>query len=262
MKVNYASNGEDILLYRCFGSQAPGIYVDVGAHHPTYGSATKLFHDLGWHGLNIEPGPTYDILCSQRPQDINLKVVLSDTDQDVDFFVHHGCLATSSAIDSTEGLEQYDLRRERQRIRSYRLDTLANEYPIIRSANFFKIDAEGSENAIVRGANWTTLRPEVMVIEATKPFSNERRDAEKVQVLRKFGFFEVYFDGINAWFVREESSDLQAHFELPINQLDGFRFFDPERERLEKELALFQSTWSARRVKAKLRRVWRFGRSK
>jgi hypothetical protein len=50
------------------------------------------------------------------------------------------------------------------------------------------------------------------------------------------GYEEVYFDGINAWFVRAESADLRQHFKLPVNQLDAFVRFDAEKERMARRL--------------------------
>jgi hypothetical protein len=54
--VSYAQNYEDILLGRAL-RKSEGFYIDVGANHPVFHSVTKLFHDRGWRGINVEPSP-------------------------------------------------------------------------------------------------------------------------------------------------------------------------------------------------------------
>jgi FkbM family methyltransferase len=229
--VTYASNFEDVLLLRLFGARANGFYVDIGADHPVYWSTTKVFYDRGWSGTNIEPGPHFPLLLDHRPRDININAVVLDASGEVDFFVHEGLLGTSTVLlDVDRGLQNYDLRRRKIRVQAITLTELARDHPRVNAAQFIKIDAEGVEDAIIRGADWTVLRPEVLLIEATKPYTSQRCDQWRVEALRQYGYLEAYFDGVNAWFVREESADLLEHFTIPVNQLDGFTLFDPQKE--------------------------------
>ncbi len=236
--VSYASNFEDVLLFRLFGQRKGGFYLDIGADHPVYWSTTKIFYDRGWRGINVEPGPHFEQLVAQRPRDINIRAVILGEVGEVDFFVHDGLLGTSTVQpDVDPALRSYDLKRRKTRIAATTLRELAEKYPELRTAAFIKIDAEGAEDSIVAGADWRTLRPEVILIEATKPYSNERCDSWRMGKLTSLGFREAYFDGINAWLVREESPELLRHFNVPVNQLDGFNLFDPEKEHLELQTA-------------------------
>lgn len=236
--VSYASNFEDVLLFRVFGQRESGFYVDIGADHPVYWSTTKIFYDRGWSGINVEPGPHFEQLVAQRPRDINIKAVVLDKVGEVDFFVHDGLLGTSTVQQELDpGLGAYDLKRRRTRIAATSLAALADKHPEVRTASFIKIDAEGAEDAIVAGADWNTLRPEVLLIEATKAYSHERCDSWRMRKLTNSGYRDAYFDGINAWLVREESADLLEHFNVPVNQLDGFALLDPEKEQLQLENA-------------------------
>src|SRR3990170_2668962 len=77
--ISYAQNFEDVILRRVLKDVEQGFYIDVGASDPVDDSVTKAFYDLGWHGINIEPIPTYfNLLCEHRPRDINLPVAISD----------------------------------------------------------------------------------------------------------------------------------------------------------------------------------------
>ena len=59
LKKSYSQHGEDVFI-RNFLSERKnleGIYIDVGANHPTSISNTFLFYRLGYSGLTIEPNP-------------------------------------------------------------------------------------------------------------------------------------------------------------------------------------------------------------
>ena len=80
--ISYAQNLEDVMLYRALKYVERGFYIDVGAMHPTINSVTKAFYDRDWRGINIEPSPEYfDSLQQERPEDINLNVVIGLVDE-------------------------------------------------------------------------------------------------------------------------------------------------------------------------------------
>lgn len=71
--ISYAQNFEDIRLWRALKHVEKGLYIDVGANHPTADSVTRAFYDRGWSGINVEPVPSYyHALCQERPRDTNL----------------------------------------------------------------------------------------------------------------------------------------------------------------------------------------------
>src|SRR5436309_16100262 len=71
----YSQEGEDLVLRRIFETQAKGIYVDVGAHHPFRFSNTCLLHKRGWRGINIDAMPGSMTLFERfRPLDVNLEL--------------------------------------------------------------------------------------------------------------------------------------------------------------------------------------------
>lgn len=85
MMVSHSQNGEDVLLDRLFPRDYQGFYVDVGANHPLYDSVTKHFYDLGWSGINLEPGSISELLASERSRDITLQIAASDHEGEAEF---------------------------------------------------------------------------------------------------------------------------------------------------------------------------------
>src|SRR5262245_52887674 len=78
--TSYSLNFEDVVLHRLLPVNRTGFYVDVGAGHPYFENDTFSLYQRGWHGINIEPNHGFHAaLMQERPRDINLRVVLSDT---------------------------------------------------------------------------------------------------------------------------------------------------------------------------------------
>lgn len=212
--VSYAQNNEDVLLHRVFGGQQTGFYVDVGAYHPVLGSVTKAFYDLGWSGINIEPGPVFDELAAARPRDVNLRMAALDHRGEVSFRLNIEDPGMSQVAngDDDEGVA----------VPCDTLEGIVRAHAHGRPIDFIKIDAEGAEEAIVRSTDWRSLRPRVLVIEATRPWSNVLSNQQWEPLLLEHGYLRAYFDGINCFYVPEEAAQqLMRSFETPVNVLDG-----------------------------------------
>ena len=77
--ISYAPNREDIILDSLLGDKSNGVYVDVGAGHPAYSSATRFFYDRGWSGIDITPsGRLEGLLKKNRSRDLVINILLRD----------------------------------------------------------------------------------------------------------------------------------------------------------------------------------------
>ena len=229
MMVSYTPNFEDVLLQRCFRDVRNGFYVDVGAHHPTNASVTRWFYDQGWSGINIEPGEGIEALRAERPRDINLAAAVADFDGETTFWVHAANPGTSSLSESVPPAVAERAGEIRPiTVTVTTLQSVLDRYAHDRHIHFLKIDAEGAEDAIVRSTDWARFRPEVIVIESTEPYTNNRRQENWQDLLKSSKYEFAYFDGVNDFWVRKESNHLLRAFSLPVNVLDFFRCYDPE----------------------------------
>ena len=227
--VSYAQNFEDVLLNRVFGSKPFGFYVDVGACHPVAGSVTKALYDRGWSGINVEPGRIFDVLALARPRDVNLQIAVLDRTGEASFLESDADPGMSKVIDRLES-------QIPGTVRTVACDTLSNivaAHGQGRPVDFVKIDAEGSEAAIVGATDWGALRPTLLVVDSTLPRTNQLANQHWEPALLARGYRRVYFDGINCFYTPEERTDVAAQLATPVNVLDDFVIFDPEREKLE-----------------------------
>ncbi len=239
--VSYTSNMEDVLLRRCFMDLPSGFYIDIGAHHPTNASVTRWLYDQGWSGINIEPGEGIDALRSERTRDINLQIAITDRIGEATFWVHSGNPGTSSlAQDAPSSVLDLAGEVTPVTVATETLESIFDKYCSDRLVNFVKIDAEGAEDLIIRSTDWLAYRPELLVIESTEPYSTIRRAESWPEHLEKCRYAQVYFDGINDYWLREESMHRASAFKVPVNVLDHFSFYDPEKEGLRLQARALQ----------------------
>jgi FkbM family methyltransferase len=220
--VSYSQNLEDVLLHRVFAGVEGGKYVDIGAAHPDIHSVTKLFYDLGWSGINIEPQDAYfDLLQSSRPRDLNLKIAVAESSGEKEFFTVVGFEELSSLKTEVAG----SMRQLGKEVKVSSVPTASLkeilEQAGVQEVHFLKIDVEGGENEVIAGGDFLTFRPWVIVVEVVAGGVAEP-DHSWVERLSEAGYREVYFDGLNKFFLAEEKSSLAGHFDVPVNVLDDY----------------------------------------
>ena len=221
--VSFAQNGEDVLLWRAFWNTRHGFYIDVGAHDPVHFSTTKLFYDAGWSGINIDPGAEHHrALVAQRRRDINLQCAVGDREGTITFFEIPGSGLSTTDPNVADNHRKAEWRMQPVEVPLRTLGSILAEHPV-PEVHFLKVDVEGAEEAVLRGADFCALRPWVILVEATRPLSNERCDAPLRSILEGVGYMFAFFDGINSFFVAEEHRHLLCHFDRPANPLDGYR---------------------------------------
>lgn len=221
--ISYAQNFEDVMLWRALKHVQHGFYIDVGANDPTVDSVTRAFYERGWRGINIEPMAQYQTrLRIERPADVNLECAVSNEPGELNFFdVPDTGLST---LDSK--LAQVYLSQGKHVVsHPIRVMTLADicaDY-VQGPIHFLKIDVEGLEAAVLRGMDFEKYRPWILVVEATKPQSEENSHNEWEGLILAAKYTFAYRDGINQFYLADEHSDLLHFFENPPNYFDDFR---------------------------------------
>ena len=261
--VSYAQNLEDVLLWRALGAVEAGFYVDVGASDATRLSVTRAFYERGWRGVNVEPLPeAAAALLEARPGDVTVQAAVGDASAEARFYrvtvEGQTGLSTLDAAEAAQGaatgaaVEAIDVP-----VRT--LASICAEH-VRGPVHFLKIDVEGAEAAVLRGADFSAVRPWIVLVEATAPMSGVSSEAAWEPDLLSAGYRFVWFDGLNRFYVAEEHAGLARHFTVPPNVFDHYVPFHPgleataalaesrkaEIERLERELARVNAVAVAR----------------
>jgi FkbM family methyltransferase len=220
--TSYSLNFEDVILHRLFPVNQTGFYVDVGAGHPRFENDTFSLYQRGWCGINIEPNHGFHAaLMEERPRDINLGVVLSDS---------FGGALTYYELNGS-GLSTCDVEQATV-YQASGLDVVPREVPVttlssilteagIDHINILKVDVEGFEEKVLNGNDWEKFRPDVVVVETTYPESPVRRPTKILSFMEQRGYRHVHFDGLNDFYLEREFAAPEG-LNLPPNVFDRF----------------------------------------
>ena len=207
--LSYAQDYEDLILYSIFENTPGGFYIDVGANHPIRYSVTKVFYELGWSGINIEPLPYhFDSLQRDQPRDVNLCLCAGSQAGETGLYEHD---LMSSTIENTtqfwKDTENYQFTERTVQVAT--LESICDQYCPNKQIHFLKIDVEESEEAVIRGANFHKHTPIVVVIES---LSGETPSWE--QLLIKTGYTYVYIDTIfrNRYYIHNRFPEFRKRF--------------------------------------------------
>ena len=220
--VSFAQNFEDLMLWRALGHIDKGLYIDVGAQHPSLDSVSRCFYDNGWRGVHVEPTPTYaEMLRNARPDETVLQAAAGATVGLTKIYEISGTGLSTGRPDiathhAANGHEAPELQVP--------CTTLAEIFGALgeRPIHWLKIDVEGMEREVLEGWGDHPARPWVLVIESTFPGTRRPTETEWLELVISRGYREVWFDGLNRFFVAQGHDDLAAAFDLPPNIFDGF----------------------------------------
>ena len=222
--ITYAQNGEDILLYRALKDVKEGFYVDIGAWEPELDSVTKLFYDLGWSGINIEPNSeSYERLCSGRERDINLKIAVGDEEKFIDFFMFRDTGLSTSLNESAELVAaDRNLEITKVIIEQKTLNSVLEAHCTGKEIHFLKLDVEGSEFSILKDFNFSKFKPWIIVVETIYPVSLKKVNFNWDDFFKKNNYEFAQFDGINSYYVESTRSEILELLRDPVNYTDNF----------------------------------------
>jgi FkbM family methyltransferase len=218
-----------MFFYGALHSIKRGFYIDVGAHDPTALSVTRAFYDRGWRGINVEPNPSYVAkLRQERPRDVTLEVALGHSPGMATFyeFGDTGLSTLVKAIADEHIAAGFEAAERRVPVTTLAAitDDLGDQ-----EVHFLKIDVEGYERQVLRGANLEKVRPWIVLIEATRPMTTIPSHEAWEPLMLGAGYKFVYFDGLNRFYVAQEQFGLERYFSVPVSICDPFRDSDVVR---------------------------------
>jgi FkbM family methyltransferase len=207
--LSYAQNMEDYHLDVAFGETRQGRYIDIGGGHPVAGSVSFWFYQRGWSGIVIEPQPDLAALHRRlRPRDTLVEAVIGRTSGDTEFFRIDRLHGLSTTIrGNAEAARQHGVSFETMTLPSISLADLCRTYGI-ETVDFLKIDVEGAERDVLEGADWSTCRPRIVLLEAVSPLTNAPAWSDWEPLLLNQDYQFVLFDTLNRFYVAAECADV------------------------------------------------------
>lgn len=221
---SWAQNFEDVMLWRALRHVKQGFWVDVGAADPKLYSVTYAFSEAGWTGINIEPAERpFKLLCRDRTADINLQVAAGEVPGTIQLHIvgdANGLTTTDAALAAQHAQSGYSVTVCEVPVRT--LADICAQYAA-DTIHFMKIDVEGAETSVIRGADFKRFRPWILLVEANKPGSDLQAHADWEKLIESEDYRQVYFDGLNKFYIADEKlPELSGYFQSPPNVFDAF----------------------------------------
>jgi FkbM family methyltransferase len=210
--LSYAQRFEDFHLWRCFGDIANGFYIDVGAGHPVYDNVSFAFYLAGWRGVTVEPNPALaELGRAVRPRDHLFEGLCGAAAGEATLYLQREFHGLSTTIaEHARGAEK-ETGRAAEAV-TLPMTTLAAlcERHAPAAFEFLKVDVEGAEADVLRGADFSRFRPKVIVVEGIKPLSLAPAWDEWEPMLSHHGYAYVWDDELNRYYAAEEAHALSA----------------------------------------------------
>jgi FkbM family methyltransferase len=204
--TTYAQNREDLYLYALLCDVTKGFYVDVGANHEQLHSVTKLFYEIGWTGINIEPNSKLIAeFKGKRAADVNLKVAVGSKKGNLKFreYPEHDGFSTLSKevmkLNSKKNIPHKDYSVEVTTLRD-----IFSEHRPKGDIDFLKVDVEGHELEVLKGNDWKKYKPRVVTFEGT--------DRDRcISFMKTKGYKVEFFDGLNYYLILKTDKKSSIH---------------------------------------------------
>jgi FkbM family methyltransferase len=216
--MNNPVNQEELekqLVWKFFDCASQGIFVEVGANHPTLRNQTWLLEQQGWSGVLVEPNPELcELLQAQRPRSRTIQAAAGRPDQvgEVELFMGKSHLH-STLVPS---VDEPALSGVKVRVPLRTLDSILAEADIER-IDFLSIDVEGMELPVLQGLNLDKYAPRLILME------EHRLNYTKHFYLRSHGYRLVKRTDINNWYVPNSSPATIRSLNTPAERVRLFR---------------------------------------
>jgi len=205
---------EKQLVWKFFNCATQGVFVEVGANHPTLRSQTWHLEQQGWTGILVEPNPELcQLLRDQRPRSRTFEAAAGRPDQVGEVELLMGKSHVHSTLVPVNG---DPLSGATLRVQLRTLDSMLAEAGVDR-IDFLSIDVEGSELFVLEGLNLEKYAPRLIFVE------EHRRNYKKHFYLRRHGYRLVKRTDINNWYVPHDSPATVRSLNTPAERLYLFR---------------------------------------
>lgn len=173
--VTYAQHGEDLMLLNLFSlldiDVKSNAWLDLGAHHPTTISNTRLLYERGFRGVNVEANPgLIEAFLKERPEDVNVNIGVGlKADREAPFYMYSDTSGRNTfSPDEVKSLEGVMSVKQEISLPVLPIDAIVSQccggvYPILLSC-----DIEGLDYDVLASADFSKNYPTIIVVETRR----------------------------------------------------------------------------------------------
>ena len=218
--TSYAQNFEDVRLWRAFSDVECGRYLDIGSQDPVLDSVSLAFYQLGWRGIHVDASPTYaEAMRNARPDETVIMAAVSTTPGLLHFWNIDDTGLSTGCADIAKRHAQAGWPCREIIVPTITLAEIFDQMGTDQ-VHWMKIDVEGMESDVLASWGAHPTRPQVLVIEATAPLTQDRTDSKWRDLVASRGYRDVLFDGLSRYFVHESCANRAEYLALSPNIFD------------------------------------------
>lgn len=161
-KKFYSQFGQDeFILKNIFQNKKEGVFVDVGANHPTNCSNTFLLEQNGWTGIAIEPQQNLRDLWPAARKTPCLKFVIGPENKIINFIEGN---PEEHGLSGVEGFNKVKTNHKTISLEQKKLSDILSEN-LIDEVDYLSIDVEGYEMNVLESVDFSKVKIKVISIE-------------------------------------------------------------------------------------------------
>lgn len=175
--VSWSQGGEDLALLHAIMGKRNGLFIDVGAHHPSRFSVTRHLYQMGWSGVNVDANQELiDVFKKARPRDINLCVAVGLESKYIFTIFEEPAISTLDSDWRSKFVNENNKIAKEVEVEGRKLRSILDDFQPQKRIDLLSIDAEGSDLQVLQSLEFETLEksrfPEWLLLEAAPPVSN------------------------------------------------------------------------------------------
>jgi FkbM family methyltransferase len=224
--MDASTQNESSIVWDFFKQARQGVFVEVGANHPTRENQTWFLEQQGWSGVLVEPNPElFKLLQEQRPRSRVIQAAAGAQNGEVDLLlgVNHLHSTLAPVLDDP-------LSGTKVRVSLRMMDSILSETGLAK-IDFLSIDVEGVELQVLQGLDLQKYSPQLILIE------EHRRDYTKHFYLRRHGYRLVKRTERNNWYVPNAHPATVRSLNTPAEALRLWRkmWLNPPFDKLKRQ---------------------------
>jgi FkbM family methyltransferase len=174
--ISWSQGGEDLALLHAIMGKRDGLFIDIGAHHPSRFSVTRHLYQMGWSGVNVDANhELIDAFNKARPRDINLGVAVGLEPKYTFTIFEEAAISTLNSEWRNKFINENNKIAKEIEVEGRKLRWILDEFQPQQRIDLLSIDAEGSDLQVLQSLEFETLEksrfPKWLLLEAAPPVS-------------------------------------------------------------------------------------------
>jgi FkbM family methyltransferase len=175
--ISWSQGGEDLALLHAIMGKRDGLFIDVGAHHPSRFSVTRHLYQMGWSGVNVDANQELiNAFKKARPRDVNLCAAVGLEPKYTFTIFEEAAISTLDTEWRNKFINENNRIAREVEVEGRKLRSILDDFQPQQRIDLLSIDAEGSDLQVLQSLEFETLEksrfPKWLLLEAAPPVSN------------------------------------------------------------------------------------------